>query len=169
MKELQITFDLETLGNNPQSPIVQIGAVKFDKSGIINTFIRTIDIEDLQNYNFTVDYSTLKWWFAQDDKAIKSVMNGSFPLRKALEEFNNWIGSEEFNLWSHATFDPPILRNNMDQVGLKSKFKHQVHKDIRTLNELAGDVKIEREGIHHNALDDAIFQSKYIQLMLNKI
>lgn len=172
MKSLQITFDLETLGNRPNAPIVQIGAVKFNKDGIIDTFIRTIDIDSLSKYNFFMDYNTLKWWFAQEDAAIKSVMNGVTPLKEALIDFNKWIDSSEvkkYNFWSHATFDPPILHNNMREVGIDSIIHYSQHKDIRTLNELVGKVEVERKGIAHNALDDAIFQAEYIQLMLNKV
>ena len=40
-----ITFDLETLGNSANAPIVQIGAVKFDGDGnILDKFLRTIDL-----------------------------------------------------------------------------------------------------------------------------
>ena len=47
---MNISFDLETLGNTSKAPIVQIAAVKFENNGkLIDTFSRTIIVEDLDN------------------------------------------------------------------------------------------------------------------------
>lgn len=170
---VNITFDLETLGNTSNAPIVQIGAVKFTDNGhILDKFVEYIKIESLQRYGFKVDYSTLQWWFEQDDKAIKSVMcpNNGIDLRLALRNFHDWIGKpSEYVYWSHATFDPPILNNNFIQVGLTNPIPFRAHRDIRTLVHFSGKVETVREGIHHHAGDDAEFQAKYISQGLMRI
>lgn len=161
-----ITFDLETLGNSSNAPIVQIGAVKFNDSGeVIDTFYRNIKLKSLSKYKFEVDYPTVEWWFSQDKEAIDKVFNSEdrVDIRQALMEFKEWIGKpSEYVYWSHATFDPPILNNNLTQVGLGNFIPFRLHRDIRTLTYFSGKVEIEREGVQHDALDDCIFQAKYI-------
>lgn len=161
-----ITFDLETLGNTALAPIVQIGAVKFDDKGdILDTFLRNIKLESLQRYEFRIDWSTIKFWMEQKDEAIKSVFVAEprIDIRQALREFQQWVEKpSEYYYWSHATFDPPILNNNLLTVGLEVFIPYRLHRDIRTLTHFTSILDIEREGIYHNALDDSIYQSKYI-------
>jgi DNA polymerase III epsilon subunit-like protein len=171
-----ISFDLETLGNTPTAPIVQIGACKFNSDGEISddTFISTVKLESLDAYDFNIDMRTVRWWFSQDDKAIKSVFctDEEVALRLALRNFIEWIGPlGDYFYWSHATFDPPILNNNMLQVGLGRPIPFRLFRDIRTLVHFAGKFNGEREGgsIHHNALDDALFQAGYISKLIQKL
>lgn len=165
---MNITFDLETLGNTSNAPIVQIGAVKFEDDGtIIDRFIRTIDIESLDKIrnNFVVDFRTVGWWFNQSDEAIKSVYGDTLDkvsLDKALFDFKEWIGkTADYVYWSHATFDPPILHNNYKAVGKENPIPFRLHRDIRTLTHFA-KVRVKRKGIAHNALDDCLTQADYI-------
>lgn len=164
---MNISFDLETLGNTSKAPIVQIAAVMFENNGtIIDTFSKTINVEDLENYQLKMDYSTVLWWLKQDAGVINQVF-GEYsiktPLKTALIEFCNWLGTDkEYNFWSHATFDPPVLKANFKAVGLKMPIHYRSFKDLRTLKELANNPIVKRDGIHHVALDDAIFQKELI-------
>lgn len=174
-KPLNITFDLETLGNTGNAPIVQIGAVKFDDDGnIIDKFLRTVDAEKLIKFpDFAIDYSTVVWWLNQDDAAIKSVFGYELEkvnLSQALHEFQQWIGKPtDYVYWSHATFDPPILSNNFKNCGKENPIPFRLHRDIRTLTHFAGKVIVERKGVHHNALDDCIYQAAYITECFKKM
>jgi exodeoxyribonuclease VIII len=174
---MNITFDLETLGNKNDAPIVQIGAVKFtDKGEILDKFIRNIDLEKLDKYNFRADYRTINWWLNQKNKAIKSVFGyhlEKVSLDNALYDFEQWIGKpSNYVYWSHATFDPPILDYNYMIVGRVNPISFRLHRDIRTLTHFSGEISIKRKGIAHNALDDCIFQAEYIskglQIIKNK-
>lgn len=166
-----ITFDLETLGNKTTAPIVQIAAVKFtDTNEILDDFNRHINLKSLSRYNFEVNYETIGWWFSQSDKAIKSVFceKDTVDLRQALREFIVWIEKpSEYVYWSHATFDPPILDYNLKQVDLTNPIPYVAHRDIRTLTHFSGIKAIARTGIHHNALDDCIYQAAYISQGIN--
>src|SRR4030042_2743985 len=170
-----ITFDLETIGNSPQAPIVQIGAVKFDDDGTItDTFLRNIDLNSLEGLGFHMDYNTNGWWFNQSAEAIKSVFSDDLDrisLSNALYQFQIWIGkTADYNYWSHATFDPPILENNFRAVGKKNPIPFRLHRDIRTLSLLAGKITVDRGNlIHHNALDDCLYQANYISAGLKLI
>ena len=170
---MNITFDLETLGDGYNAPIVQIGAVKFNDEGKTDaTFLRTINIEKLSRYDFKTDYSTIKWWLNQEDAAIKSVfaVEDEQDLRQSLREFQEWVGkSSNYVYWTHATFDPPILINNFRKVGLPDFIPFRLHRDIRTLIYFTGTMETTRKGVHHNALDDAIYQAEYISKGILKI
>lgn len=172
---MNITFDLETLGTNMNAPITQIGAVKFKDDGeIIEEFLATIDLQSLDEYNFKLDYATLDWWFRQDPHAIESVYRldkGNLEdLKSALIRFKEWVGDPtDYVYWSHGNFDAPILENAYKKVGVKPAFMRRRHRDIRTLCHFTGEVKVPRYGIYHNALDDAITQSKYISLRLGML
>lgn len=170
---MNITFDLETLGNGSTAPITQIGAVKFTNKGeITDKFLATVNIEDLQQYNFSVDYSIIGWWLNQSNEAIKSVYGDDIikvSLDHALYKFKVWLGApSDYKYWSHTTFDPPILEYNYRQVKKPNPISFRLHRDIRTLTDLFGPVTVKRKGIHHNALDDAIYQSEYISALLQK-
>jgi exodeoxyribonuclease VIII len=170
-----ITFDLETLGNGTNAPIVQIGAVKFTDDGTItDTFLRNIDLESLEGLGFHIDYNTLSWWFNQSPEAIKSVFGEELDrvsLSNALYQFQIWIGkTADYYYWSHATFDPPILKNNYKAVGKNIPIPFRLHVDIRTLSLLGGKITIDRgDLIHHNALDDCIHQANYISKGLQQL
>ncbi|WP_372938802.1 3'-5' exonuclease [Seonamhaeicola sp.] len=167
MENTHISFDLETLGKTSNAPIVQIAAVKFKTNGeIIDTFSRTIDIEDLEQYNLQPDYSTILWWLNQDKEAINQVF-GNYSIKTTLKialcNFSNWIGADEdFHFWSHATNDPPILKANFKAVDIELPIYYRSFKDLRTLNEMAGNPIIKREGTHHVAIDDALYQKDCI-------
>ncbi|WZE63636.1 exonuclease [Maribacter phage Panino] len=168
-EQFNITFDLETLGNTSQAPIVQIAAVLFDKQG---TILEQVNLKaDLKTIpqGFVVDYGTLKWWFEQSDQAIKSVMTqGTLSHKDMCKEFMKWVTGikekygKDISYWSHATFDPPILDNNFKVVGVYNPIPFRAHRDIRTLTHFAGFIDVKRSGVAHDAIDDCYYQAKYI-------
>lgn len=164
-----ITFDLETLGNTVGAPIVQIAAIKFTDIGqILEEFKKNINLKSLDSYDFIPNWETTSWWLNQDYKAIKSVFNEDdgierVNIRQALHEFHQWIGKpRKYVYWSHATFDPPILSDNLRRVGLKDVIPFRLHRDIRTLRHFSGHIDVVREGVQHDALDDCRYQVSYI-------
>ena len=91
-------------------------------------------------------------------------------MRSALIRFRKWVGDPgEYVYWSHANFDAPILENAYKKIEVKPPFLRRRQRDIRTLCHFTGEVKVERYGVYHNALDDAITQAKYISLRLSML
>lgn len=167
-----ITFDFETLGNGPTAPIIQIGATKFTEEEVLDTFRVNVKWESLQKYPFKMDYSTIHWWLQQDKEAQQSITqtDGQLPIKKALKEFEKWIGNpRDYQFWSHATFDAPILTNACKTVGIDVIIPYHNQRDIRTLTYLTGNVEVKRKGVAHDAGDDSIYQAEYIRTMLNKL
>lgn len=182
-------FDLETLGRGENAPVVQIGAVKFDNNGkVLDTFLNTIDLEDYVNYNnFQISYPTISWWLNRDQDSIKSVFSNELKkvtLEEAVLSFHEWLiignvppesSESEIVYWSHASFDPPKLRNLFKTFGIPEIF-YRNHKDIRTLTHLytlkfgenpSNDIV--RKGVYHNALDDCLYQIELIFKCLNRL
>lgn len=166
---MNVTFDLETLGNTSQAPIVQIAAVLFDNQGqILSSINLKADLKTIPQ-GFVVDFDTLKWWFSQSDQAIKSVMTlGKLSHHDMCKEFLKWVQrireeyGKDISFWSHATFDPPILDNNFKVAKVYNPIPFRSHRDIRTLTHFAGFIDVKRSGIAHDAIDDCIYQAKYI-------
>lgn len=166
---MYVTFDLETLGNTAQAPIVQIGAALFDMDGNVKDFFMADCAPHTIPDGFHTDYSTIHWWLQQvaNNKNLIKVFGGEGTHKQMLEQFRDWVKQMrqkygDLTFWTHATFDPPILNNNCKVAGVADPIKYREHRDIRTLTHLAGYFEVKRQGDHHNALDDAKFQAKYI-------
>ena len=165
----RIMIDLETLGTGVNACVVQIGACDFKGETI---FKRNISPEDAVENGAVIDASTVMWWLAQSESARRSILTPGASEREAFEELNDYLADAD-EVWSHATFDFVIVNNVMRRLGIKPKFSFRSARDIRTLNALAkGRVDlspVERQGTHHDALDDAIYQAQYCTAMLNAL
>lgn len=161
-----VMIDLETLGNGKNACTVQIGACYFDNltGEIGRKFKLNIDAESAEKAGMQLDASTVKWWLQQSPEAIKSITaDPKTDFLAAFIRFNAFLSDAE-EIWSHATFDFVILTETLKHLGISPKFSFRAARDIRTLMSLAkiNPKDYAREGVHHDALDDAIFQIKYV-------
>ena len=160
-------IDIETLGLNFDAAIMQIGIVT--NEGAKQEW--TIDMADALDYG-TVGADTLKFWFEQSDAARESVTNSFYTLREALSALNDFIISYEVDyIWSHASFDIPILVNAFNKVGIHPVWNHRDTRDLRTIEHFVGN-KItwsDRQDIKHTALADAVYQMDHLELMLKEL
>lgn len=170
-----IMIDLETMDNRPTAAIASIGAVWFEPSGswIGRTFNMHVDLVDCQRHGLTIGADTVLWWLYQSEEAIASLRNGqdcAAPLVTALDAFDAFVDFDdpEFGeVWCNgASFDFPILANAFRAAGGKAPWKFWQERDLRTLKGLSPDLRIERSGTHHNALDDALHQARLVQHIL---
>ena len=177
MKDLML--DIETLGVRTTSVIIQIGACSFDrKTGTIgDTFVANIDVDNSLQQGLTVDWSIIKWWIEQIRGGNPADwMDDAQPLKSVLESLAATYKKINY-VWSHSTFDIPILVNAYNAVGLKLPFHYRFTRDIRTLTHLAKHQKNEKETFGkkkeddktHNALDDCLYQIEYCVECFNKL
>lgn len=170
MKDLMI--DLETFGKSYNAVVVQIGACYFDRitGEIGDTFIVNIDAERSMQCGFEMDASTVYWWLWQSKKARLSILEGNRSfVTDAITSFNDFAKKAKY-IWSHATFDFVILMNYFNKMHIKPSFHYRSARDLRTLVDLAGITdfdKYRRVGVHHNALDDCVYQVQYAVDCLN--
>lgn len=176
MSKVNVMVDLETLGTAPNSVLLSIGAVMFDSMGAFLAddykFYTEVALEQ-QMQNHVIDLNTIRFW---NDEAAKSGVaapyRGTVAIPNALNAFNEWLVKissgtvDNLVVWANGTdFDIPILRYNLEGCGLNVLWKYNAVRDCRTLFKLADvhadgwDAAIAKQGVAHNALDDAVNQA----------
>jgi hypothetical protein len=175
----EVMLDLETLGSGPRAAVVQIGACTFDpETGTGDAdfppqqrwFFRNIRFRSAMRYG-EADGDTVAWWLQQNDEARLGLLSDPIDLPAALSAFAEWWATlgKVNGLWSHATFDAVILQSAYDSCTKWCPWRHRQVRDLRTLQSLYWPGKRERDGVHHNALDDAIFQAQLARDSLRTI
>lgn len=176
-------LDFETLGSTPDTTVITLGAVAFNKDGVIGEELFTFDVNDqIQNYDRKFDYPTLCWWMQQSDDARKQFQPDEmdFGLQDFVEAFEafcdrNLKKCNEFRdqlkpIGNGANFDISILEH-IYKCNLKREIPWKFWNvyDFRTLhNFFKIKDKIKREGVFHNALDDSRYQTEcYINFLNN--
>lgn len=184
-------IDIETLGTRPKTAIVSVGVCTFNKNKIIKGFHCELDLQQQLWSGRTVTADTLAWFMGQPDgvrEVFKQKDAEGNPKRKIKADeffimFDKFIEAsradvgetnQAIRVWGNgAHFDITILEDYYDQ------FHHKKDKGIpwkfwgvwcfRTFNHLTNCKEmVKREGTHHNALDDAIYQAKCVMAVLQR-
>ncbi|HCU6883849.1 TPA: 3'-5' exoribonuclease [Escherichia coli] len=174
-----LMIDLETMGKNPDAPIISIGAIFFDpQTGDMGPeFSKTIDLETTGG---VIDRDTIKWWLKQSREAQSAILTDEIPLDDALLQLREFIdeNSGEFfvQVWGNgANFDNTILRRSYERQGIPCPWRYYNDRDVRTIVELGKAIDFDArtaipfEGERHNALDDARYQAKYVSAIWQKL
>ncbi|EFG3842664.1 exonuclease [Escherichia coli] len=174
-----LMIDLETMGKNPDAPIISIGAIFFDpQTGDMGPeFSKTIDLETAGG---VIDRDTIKWWLKQSREAQSAIMTDEIPLDDALLQLREFIdeNSGEFfvQVWGNgANFDNTILRRSYERQGIPCPWRYYNDRDVRTIVELGKAIDFDARtaipfvGERHNALDDARYQAKYVSVIWQKL
>ena len=174
-----LMIDLETMGKNPDAPIISIGAIFFDpQTGEMGPeFSKTIDLETAGG---VIDRDTIKWWLKQSREAQSAILTDEIPLDDALLQLREFIdeNSGEFfvQVWGNgATFDNVILRRSYERQGIPCQWRYTNDRDVRTMVALGlvmdfdARTTIPFEGERHNALNDARYQAKYVSAIWQKL
>ncbi|WP_139501300.1 exonuclease, partial [Escherichia coli] len=160
-----LMIDLETMGKNPDAPIISIDAIFFDpQTGDMGPeFSKTIDLETAGG---VIDRDVIKRWLKQSREAQSAIMTDEIPLDDALLQLREFIdeNSGEFfvQVWGNgANFDNTILRRSYERQGITCPWRYYNDRDVRTIVELGKAIDFDArtaipfEGERHNALDDA--------------
>jgi len=171
-----IMIDLETLGKCAGCSILSIGAIAFDEFGVAEDGLYTIiSRESCKASGLHEDPETLKWWGEQSVDA-KKVLHASatrglaVTLASGLMQLGNFIQevSPVARVWGNgADFDNAIIMAAARAAGLNPKSLWQPYNGrcYRTVKNQFYDVKMQRKGTHHNALDDARSQAEHLVRM----
>lgn len=172
-----LMIDMETLGVSVSCPIISIAAVFFDMDGNVGKkFYRVVDLKSALLHGQT-EPSTLSWWMAQSDDARKIFFDPSAAsLELVLRDLDVFIKEEgnydSLKVWGNGpSFDNAILAHAYKGIGVSLPWLFRNDRDVRTIVDLAKSLKnIEplklavREGVHHNALSDALFQVQCVSI-----
>lgn len=167
---LDVMLDLESMGLDPDSAIIAIGAVEFDMTTLEMgaTFYQNIHLADSVKQGRKMDAGTVLWWMGQSDEARRALMYSAEPLLHVLDKFEGWLecaGSpDQVRLWGNGpSFDNAMLASTFRSVGRKAPWRYWNDRCFRTISGMYPSVeRDERTGVHHNALDDAKDQVQHI-------
>lgn len=161
MKNLMI--DLETLGTNPDCPVISLGAVFFDGTGLGERFYAVLDVEAQMDAGRKASASTIKWWMGQGDAAKKVFREGGQDTKTVLEEFSQFcvIHGAWVQPWSKgANFDIVIMEDLFRFYDLPVPWKYSQVRCFRTFEKTnCQGVNIPFDGVQHDALADALHQA----------
>lgn len=170
-----VMIDLETLGRRAGCSILSIGAVAFDPQTkqLGAEFYVVVNRLGCFNFGLHEDPETVKWWEDQSNeskKILNEVDSGGENLRDALNKFTEYLSQFELKkvkVWGNgADFDNAILTNCYAAIGSSQPWDFWNNRCYRTLKSLRPQIKLTRQGIYHNALDDAKSQAAHaIQLL----
>jgi len=164
-------IDLETLGVEPDSVVITLGAIKFDPYSDTEPhdglYLRCDIEEQSEKYNRSIDDNTLAWWGRQEqniqDEAFGDHENrvNMDTLTKAI---NKWCVGLDQLLCQGPLFDYAILQNLYKQVGKPCPWNYWQIRDSRTLfSMMPSDPRKAIQEEAHNALADCYYQAKCVQ------
>lgn len=174
---MDIMLDLETLSSKPDAAICAIGACAFHTDGTVTLdeatrrrFYLVVDARSSQDCGGRLDASTVAWWMRQDDGARAIFADrAARHINIALSEFSTFCQEfgREVRVWGNgASFDNVVLRQAYERNSLRAPWEFYNERCYRTLKNLRPDIVMNRSGIHHNALDDAISQARHAEQIL---
>lgn len=176
---MNLMLDFETFGTDPRSIVLTLGAVAFNKTGIVGEQLFEFDMADQvkQNRNFSAD--TLLWWFKQSQEARDALQPTDFKLSCAnfLKQFGEFVDTNlkevnedrsELKPWGNgANFDIPIIEDiykNTTDFKAEIPWKFWNVWCFRTFNNIFNckNMVARPHGTHHNALEDARYQTNCV-------
>ena len=178
-RTINIMMDIETTGIRPGCRVLSIGLAVFYTVNGEATIGNTITIYPSLTEQVGIDDpSTLQWWSTQSPEArnvfADNHING-VSVGKAFELFKEFIqnavdwhkslndGAEKVNvcIWGNgATFDNSIVQRMFEAKGYPVPWNTFGDRCYRTAFNMLGRPSLPREGVHHNALDDAVYQAQ---------
>jgi exodeoxyribonuclease VIII len=168
----RIMLDLETMGTGSDAAIIAIGAVKFDEKKITDEFYEIVDLQSSVDAGLKIEAQTVLWWMQQDGEARGQFDGKAISLKKALKKFSEFVLDEQHDepeIWGNgANFDNVILANAYYFSDISKPWYYWNDRCFRTVKALNPQIKMERTGIYHCALDDAKTQAEHLIRMLGK-
>lgn len=175
-----IMLDLETLDTQQSAVVISIGAVGFDPDSTAlgaRFYLELVeDTASQQEHGRTISGATVLWWM-QQGAAAKQLFASPPPAgvervstAVALERFRlfvNAYGGKDARIWGNgADFDNVILGSLYESYGLQKPWSYSKNRCFRTMKNMPMPrefVRPGRDGVHHNALDDAVTQAMHLQ------
>ena len=198
----ELMVDIETLGTRMGAPILTIGATIFDPyasdSGeelMRRAILIRFDIAEAVRYAEHVDGNTLRWWFEQEDAALKALVGkDTMTVREGLKLLYDYChdrgafmndaafdGITEFpkcnRFWAKdPDFDMRLMEHyySHPDIPFDTPWKFWSNRSVRTVQDLAWpsgdrpdfDVK---GGVAHDARWDAVTQAMMVQAAMRRL
>lgn len=175
---MDVMIDLETMSLTPGAAILSIGAVSFnllDEPGNMNqVFYENVDLTSCLLAGLEIEASTVQWWRDQSVEAKQALLEAERrPLREVLERFSAWYREREAKcVWANGpTADVVWMEAAYRAVGMSPPWEYKDVRCFRTIVDLSGIDKkaIPMRGVEHDALSDAVWQTKVVQTAAQKL
>jgi hypothetical protein len=164
-------IDLETLATEHDAIVTNIGVVLMDmKEKVVlheQTYSMPLNWDEQFDKGRRCHPNTVRFWLQQSPEAIKGILAKPFCTNDAvLEGLVNFL-PPGCGVWGNgADFDCAIMQSLYRTYGIRSPFSYSKHRCFRTLKNLSIIPAPERVGVHHNALDDAMFQAEWLMKII---
>ena len=175
---IHATIDLETLDTCPQATVLSLGAVKFNPfndSEPYDELYFKISVDDQDRLSRSTSDNTIEWWSKQDPKIMEEAFDQSNPnevmsVEQALGSINRFVVGVDV-LWGQGYgFDFTIIEDMYRSIGKPIPYNFWQVRDSRTLFSVCKeDPRKKIQNNLHNALADAYYQSKAIQLAYKEL
>lgn len=172
-------IDLETYDTRPEAIVLSIGISLFDPNDTaappVQGYYGVLDITSQIDAGRTTSQSTLDWWSQQSPEARTVLTATKKPVVAVLKKVTSSIDwSQIGGVWGNgASFDNAMLKSLWADFGMELPWAFWLDRDQRTIKALYearfGKISFPREGVHHNALDDAMHQARELQFMLHHL
>jgi exodeoxyribonuclease VIII len=169
-----VMWDIETLDTRASAVVLSIGAVTFNPNGAgyDEQFYTVLDLASQTAHGRTVSVDTLDWWNKQHNDARIVFTQPRAPVVEELQRLGEFLAGAA-GVWGNgADFDNVIIGSLYESFGIRRPWSYGKNRCFRTINSAlvsAEYQKPEREGTHHNALDDAIHQTLVLQETLRNL
>jgi hypothetical protein len=165
-KTNHLMLDFETLGTQPDTAVLSLGAVMFNRDKILAEKLWVFDVQGQLDNDRSVKFETLIWWLQQGE-AAKSVFKRSretgIKIRDFLPQFIAFTEPyKNLRVWGNgASFDVSIIENLLEVGKIKTPWLFYNSRCYRTMKSCFGiDPKDGSfSGTKHDALDDARHQT----------
>lgn len=168
----QLMIDIECAGTGRNAALMAIGAAFFDihKYEIGPTFVVPIHVVTSVRLGMEIEPSAFLWWLRQGEAARRAVTQSLVRVEDALDQLTAYIEAnsrpKDLRVWGNSSsFDMGITANAYRLAGKEVPWgfgKETCFRTVRNMNSHVVYAPSEREGTHHEALDDALFQIEHL-------
>lgn len=169
------TIDLETLDTRPGCVILSLGGVKFDpfsRDEPHDEIYFKLDIDEQSALGRSISDGTMEWWSKQDPQVMEEAFSDADrdTIDDVINAIRKWMNGVDV-LWGQGYgFDMTILENLYWQKEQPVPWNFWQVRDSRTLFKCCRkDPRKSMQTDLHNALADAFYQSKAIQLAYEEL
>lgn len=173
-----VQVDIETTGTRPdRSAIIQIGAVKFnmnDRTVSPQIFNRSLSIPSWRSW----DEDTREWWSRMPD-VFSSIMKKAENPAIVMRDFADWSiqPGQPLRFWAKpTTFDFMFITSYLKDFNQPVPFDFREANDLNTFlrgiyhpNPIDRSDEPKMTGTAHDAIHDALFQTKLLFHHLDKV
>jgi len=163
-------IDLETLGVEPDSVIMTLGAIKFnpfsDAEPHDPLYLRGDVEEQSEKFGRTIDDNTLAWWSKQPQEIQDEAFgdHDRVASEDLAKQLNKWCVGLDYIWCQGPTFDFVILQDFYKKIEQPAPWNYWQIRDSRTLfSMMPQDPRKAIQEALHNALADCYYQAKCVQ------